>query len=97
MSPLSLIHLASCTPDFIPLWPRKKDYDLIQEALHGNERELLSEAVDLENERRMKGALVVQSWIEEESLDKIEHKWGVQPGDLRSRVELLEWLLDLRE
>ena len=93
LSPLSLIHLASCTPDFIPLWPRKKDYDLIQEALHGNERELLSEAVDLENERRMKGALVVQSWIDEESLDKIEHKWGVQPGDLRSRVELLEWLL----
>ena len=85
LSPLSLIHLASCTPDFIPLWPRKKDYDLIQEALHGNERELLSEAVDLENERRMKGALVVQSWIEEESLDKIEQKWGVQPGDLRSR------------
>ena len=23
----------------------------------------------------------------------IEEEWGVQPGDLRSRVELLEWLL----
>ena len=41
----------------------------------------------------MKGALVVQSWMEEASLDSIEEEWGVQPGDLRSRVELMEWLL----
>jgi len=36
---------------------------------------------------------VVQSWMEEASLDSIEEEWGVQPGDLRSRVELMEWLL----
>ena len=41
----------------------------------------------------MKGALVVQSWMEEASMDSIEEEWGVQPGDLRSRVELMEWLL----
>ena len=93
VSPLSLLHLASCTPDFLPLWPRKNDYDVIQEALHGHERELLSAPVDLEDERRMKGALVVQSWMNEYSLESIEDDWGVQPGDLRSRVELLEWLL----
>ena len=93
VSPLSLLHLASCTPDFLPLWPRKGDYDAIQEALHGHERELLAEAVDLEEERRMKGTLVVQSWMEEKTLESIEDDWGVQPGDLRSRVELLEWLL----
>ncbi len=93
LTPLSLLHLASCTPDFLPLWPRKNDYDEIQAALHGNERELLAEAIDLEEERRMKGALVVQSWMEEESHESIEEKWGVQPGDLRSRVELIEWLL----
>lgn len=93
VSPLSLLHLASCTPDFLPLWPRKSDYDTIQGALNGHERELLGDSVDLEEERRMKGALVVQSWMEEDSLDKIEEEWGVQPGDLRSRVELMEWLL----
>ena len=93
LSPLSLLHLASCTPDFIPLWPRKSDFDLIQSAIHGNERELLSDSVDLEEERRMKGALVVQSWMEEESNEIIEEKWGIQPGDLRGRVELIEWLL----
>jgi len=93
LSPLSLLHLAACTPDFLPLWPRKNDFDAIQEALHGRERELLADSIDLEEERRMKGVLVVQSWMEEESLECIEEQWGVQPGDLRSRVELLEWLL----
>jgi helicase len=93
VSPLSLLHLASCTPDFLPLWPRKNDYSAIQEALHGHERELLSIPVDLEEERRMKGTLVVHSWMDEDSLETIENDWGVQAGDLRSRVELLEWLL----
>ena len=31
--------------------------------------------------------------MEEASLDSIEEEWGVQPGDLRGRVELMEWLL----
>ncbi len=93
LSPLSLLHLAACTPDFLPLWPRKGDFDAIQEALYGHERELLADSVDLEEERRMKGVLVVQSWMEEKTLEYIEEQWGVQPGDLRSRVELLEWLL----
>ena len=92
-SPLSLLHLASCTPDFLPLWPRKNDYGAIQEVLHGREREFLSTTTDLEEERRKKGALVVNSWMDENSLDSIEDDWGVQAGDLRSRVELIEWLL----
>jgi len=93
VSPLSLLHLASCTPDFLPLWPRKNDYGAIQEALHGREREFLSTPADFEEERRMKGALVVNSWMDEDSLESIEDDWGVQAGDLRSRVELIEWLL----
>jgi len=93
LSPMSILHLAACTPDFIPLWLRKDDYDPIQEALHGHERELLSDSIDLEEERRMKGVLVAQSWMEEERLGSIEKQWGVQPGDLRGRVELLEWLI----
>ena len=93
VSPMSLLHLVSCTPDFLPLWPRKGDYDAIQAALHGHEREFLAEAVDLDEERRMKGVLVLQSWTEEIRVEQVEKDWGVQPGDLRGRVELAEWLL----
>ncbi len=93
VSPLGLLHLVSCTPDFLPLWPRKGDYDAIQAAIHGHEREFLTQAVDLEEERRMKGVLVLQSWADEYTIDQIEVEWGVQPGDLRGRVEISEWLL----
>ncbi len=93
VSPLSLLHLVSCTPDFLPLWPRKGDYDAIQAAIHGHEREFLTQAVDLDEERRMKGVLVLQSWADEYRIDQIEEEWGVQPGDLRGRVEVAEWLL----
>ncbi len=93
ISPFSLLHLVTCTPDFIPLWPQKKDLEKIQDALYGHERELLTQSVDLDDERRMKGALVLQSWIEEISLNDLEIEWNVQPGDLRSRVDLAEWLL----
>ena len=93
VSPLGLLHLVSCTPDFLPLWPRKGDYDAIQAAIHGHEREFLTQAVDLDEERRMKGVLVLQSWADEYRIDQIEEEWGVQPGDLRGRVEIAEWLL----
>ena len=93
VSPMGLLHLVSCTPDFMPLWIRKNDFDKVQAALHGHEREFLAEAVDMEDDRRMKAALVIQSWMEEDGFGKIESEWGVQPGDLRSRVELAEWLL----
>ena len=41
----------------------------------------------------MKGVLVLQSWTEEYRIEQIEEEWGVQPGDLRGRVEIAEWLL----
>ncbi|MAK40934.1 MAG: hypothetical protein CL993_04320 [Euryarchaeota archaeon] len=93
VSPISILHLAACTPDFLSIWPKKKDYDIILSELHIHERELLSQAVDLDEESRMKAVLVVESWIEEKKMADIEEDWGVQPGDLRSRVELMEWLL----
>lgn len=93
ISPFSLLHLVTCTPDFIALWPQKKDLNKIQDALYGHERELLTNSVDLDDERRMKAVLVLQSWIEELSISDLEDEWNVQPGDLRSRVDLAEWLL----
>jgi len=93
ISPLGLLHLAACTPDFIALWPRKEEWDLINSAIHNHEREFLAEPVDSDQERRMKGVLVLQEWIEETKMEDFENRWNVQPGDLRSRVDLAEWLL----
>lgn len=92
ISPFAILHLVVSTPDFLPLWPKSSDYEIIQATIHSRSRELITETQDLEEER-IKGVLVLQSWIEELNLEEIEYKWGVQPGDLRSRTELAEWIL----
>jgi len=93
VSPLSLIHLVACTPDFLALWPRKDDIERIHAAIHSHQREFLSEPIDSDSERRMKGVLVLEDWINESRMEDLEKNWSVQPGDVRSRVDLAEWLL----
>jgi helicase len=92
ITPLGILHLVVSTPDFLPLWPKASEYQIIQASLHNHSREILTESSDLDEEN-MKGALVLQSWINEMKYEDIEDKWSVQPGDLRSRAELAEWIL----
>lgn len=93
LSPLSFLHLVACTPDFLALWPRKDDVERIHAAIHSHQREFLSEPIDSDLERRMKGVLVLEDWINESKMEELEKDWSVQPGDVRSRVDLAEWLL----
>ena len=92
ISPFGILHLTASTPDFLPLWPKNSDYEIIQASLHNHSREILTESSDLEEEK-IKGALVLESWINELKFEDMEDKWSVQPGDLRSRTELAEWIL----
>jgi len=92
ISPFGILHLTASTPDFLPLWPKNSDYEIIQSSLYSHSREILTENSDLEEEK-MKGALVLESWINELKFEDMENKWSVQPGDLRSRTELAEWIL----
>ena len=41
----------------------------------------------------VKSTLILMEWMEEAKMADLERRWGVQPGDLRSRVEAAEWLL----
>ena len=50
--------------------------------------------IDIENENmRIKALCVLESWMEEKTLREIEEEFDSQPGDVRTRVELAEWLL----
>lgn len=93
ISPLGLIHLVCCTPDFLPIWPKTGDIEIIQSSIFNHSREILIDTKELDESGLMKGALVIESWINELKYEDFEKKWSVQPGDLRSRVELAEWLL----
>ena len=90
---IQLITFSYMHTRFHSVMATKKDFPKIQDAIYGHEKELLTESVDLEDEGRMKGALVLQEWTEETSINEFEKEWNVQPGDLRSRVDLAEWLL----
>ena len=38
ISPFGILHLAVSTPDFLPLWPKNSDYEIIQASLHSHSR-----------------------------------------------------------
>ncbi|MBA45267.1 MAG: hypothetical protein CMB31_01600 [Euryarchaeota archaeon] len=103
LHPRSLIHLVSCTPDFISMWVKSKESEEIEdfsEAMKFNKLltfEELNEVeipTDIENENmRIKALCVLEEWMEEKSMREIEAKFDAHPGDVRTRVELAEWLL----
>lgn len=100
LSPYGILHMLSTLPDYMVLWPRKADEDLLIARRYATEceelvdRDLLREnRLDIDALAHVKTAMVVESWIEEESNRTIEKKLGAAPGDLRLRIELADWLL----
>jgi len=77
----------------------KKDFPIIEEVLAKNEKYLSFEIPDEFDEnyeeflREVKLALVFLSWIEEKTEEEIFEKFKITPGELRSRIEILDWLL----
>ena len=103
LRPRSLIHLVACTPDFLSMWVKSREADNmadISEAMKFNKLLTNEELIDVEipvdseNENmRIKALLVLEEWMEEKTLREIETGFDAQPGDVRTRVELAEWLL----
>ena len=103
LHPRSLIHLVSCTPDFLSMWVKSRESEEMErfsEAMKFNKlltNEELSDVeipIDVENENmRIKALCVLEEWMDEKTLREIETGFDAQPGDVRTRVELAEWLL----
>ena len=85
------------------MWVKSKETEKIEnisEAMKLNKLltfEELNEVeipIDIENENmRIKALCVLEEWMEEKTLREIEEEFDSQPGDVRTRVELAEWLL----
>ena len=103
LQPRSLIHLISCAPDFISMWVKSKEIEKIgnfSESMKFNKLLTIEELneveipTDLENENmRIKALCVLEEWMDEKTLREIEAEFDSQPGDVRTRVELADWLL----
>ena len=95
--PFILCHLISHTPDMMVLHIRQRDLDEMISTFYEYEPDLLIP----EEERfptdeilaEIKTASLLMKWIEEESEENITEHFGVGPGDIRTMVELSDWLL----
>lgn len=93
----SLLHMIASTPDIMSLSLRKRDFDEMVDVFYAHADELLIP----EKERfpsedilsQLKVASVLMQWIEEIHEDRIVSHFGIGPGDLRTIVELSDWLL----
>ncbi len=97
---LMILHAAASTPDVMGLYPKKSDQDRLSdvEARYGG-RFLVEEPDD--NDIMMyemflsslKVAVLLEDWISEISEEEITLSMGIGPGDIRSRVDMTDWLL----
>jgi len=78
---------------------REKDVERIEEVLAKNENKFLSDVPEEWDEkyddfiRTVKTALFFDDWINESSEDDLLSKYGVTPGELRTRLTNADWLL----
>lgn len=97
----SHLHILASIPEIGSLYLRRKDYDLCIKAAYEYEDYLLTEMPNQLAEpwrfeeflSQVKTALFYLDWINERSEEFILEKYNLGPGDIRTRVELADWIL----
>lgn len=102
LTELSLLHLIAHTPDMGPIMrPYSRELDDLAVLLEERKGELFVEVPEECDDRiayeellgEIKTAVVLESWIEETSEEKMLNQFRVQPGDLYRIIENAKWLL----
>ena len=96
-SEFGILHALASTTELQPLYLRRNDSGWVEELLAEKRGELLIEPPDdlaqyefyLAN---IKTASLVSDWINEDTEEAIEKKFGIGPGDIRNKVEIAEWM-----
>ena len=102
LTDLSLLHLIAHTPDMGPVMrPYSRELDDLGVLMEERKDEFFVEVPNEWDDRiayeellgEVKTALVLESWIEETSEEKLLERFRVQPGDLYRIIENAKWLL----
>lgn len=104
VTPFSILHAISSTTDINPLFMRGKDKDWVLETLYNREDELMLPIPEEHVEYEwflgtIKTALFLSEWIgentdsSEATDDRIESLFNMGPGDIRTKVEMANWML----
>ena len=94
----AILHAVASTPDVLGLYPKKADADRLQELTDEYRGYLLVEEPD-EYEKYdyflsdLKVAYLMLNWINEVDEETITEELGIGPGDIRARVDTVEWIL----
>ena len=96
--PLGMLQAVCSTPDMLSMYLRRGDYEWVEEEARSRAEELLLPVPDDLTEYEfflsdLKTARLLEEWIEEREEDSILKRFGIGPGDLRSKVEVADWLL----
>jgi helicase len=100
---LGMYHLASRTPDMYELYLRSGDEEEYTMVAYEREEALLGPAPSEFEEgfedwlSALKTASLLEDWASEEEEDTITERYGVGPGDIRSKVDTAQWLLGAAE
>jgi len=97
---LMILHAAASTPDVLGLYPKKGDSDRLSGLEREYEEDFLIEPPDEDDEftfesfiSNLKVAVLIDDWINEVSEEEITISMGIGPGDIRARVDMIDWLL----
>ncbi|MDA1196477.1 MAG: helicase-related protein [Nanoarchaeota archaeon] len=96
---ISFLHLISSTLEIRPqLRVTAKDQDDVNEAVTKVEHALLEKEPSLYDEQyddflnAMKTALFFHDWIEENTEENLLEKYNIRPGEVRTKIDIADWL-----
>ncbi len=96
---LPILTACAMTPDVLGMYPRKADQELIDGVSDELWPKLLVQPEDIDDysyeyfDSDLKVALLIQDWIEEKDEDTITKSMGIGPGDIRSKVDMMDWII----
>ncbi|MCL2148138.1 MAG: DEAD/DEAH box helicase [Methanomassiliicoccaceae archaeon] len=95
---LVILHAVASTPDVLGIYPKKADAEMLSALAAEYEEDFLVTPEDSGGGYEgfmsdLKVAVLMDDWINEVPEETITSSLGVGPGDIRSRVEMFDWLL----
>lgn len=97
---MSFLHMVCCSKEVEPkLNPKMGDLVEINGMIAGREKLFLNpvpEEWDLEFDdfvRSMRTSMLFESWMEEKTDDQILTSFNVAPGEMRNRIDTVDWLI----
>lgn len=91
-----ILFAVASTPDVLGLYPRKADMETLDALYERWAGEFLCRRDDEELEFLMgdlKVAALANDWILERDEESITDAFGIGPGDIRSRMDMMDWIL----